>query len=239
VLTALVVAPLQIWLGDGSGRSVFTHQPAKGAALEGLWDTNKPGKGAPWSLLAWPDKETQTNDWSISIPNGLSLLATHSLEGKVTGLKAYPQADQPPALPLIFYAFRLMVAIGLWFFLLTGWSLWAWRRGKLTTEQVFKNRWLLRAWVATAPLGYLAVESGWVVREVGRQPWVIYGLLRTHDAASRLPAATVEVSLVMYALIYTSLLTAFLVFALRLLRRGPALAPPIQGGTTMHVGATK
>jgi cytochrome d ubiquinol oxidase subunit I len=239
VLTALVVAPLQIWLGDGSGRSVFTHQAAKGAALEGLWDTNKPGEGAPWSLLAWPDKETQTNDWSISIPNGLSLLATHSLEGKVTGLKAYPQADQPPALPLIYYAFRLMVAIGLWFFLLTGWSLWAWWRGKLTTEQVLKNRRLLMAWVATAPLGYLAVESGWVVREVGRQPWVIYGLLRTHDAASMLPAATVEASLVMYALIYTSLLTAFLTFAWRLLRRGPALAPPAQRRTTMHVGATK
>jgi cytochrome d ubiquinol oxidase subunit I len=133
----------------------------------------------------------------------------------------------------------LMVAIGLWFFLLTGWSLWAWRRGKLATEQVLKNRRLLMAWVATAPLGYLAVESGWVVREVGRQPWVIYGLLRTHDAASMLPASTVEASLVMYALIYTSLLTAFLVFTLRLLGRGPALVPPSQERTTMHVGAIK
>jgi cytochrome d ubiquinol oxidase subunit I len=221
VLAAMLVAPLQIWLGDAIGQSVFQQQPAKGAALEGHWETNRPGTGADWALLAWPDRAQQANDWSLTIPNGLSLLATHSLKGQVRGLREFPERDQPPALPLLFYAFRLMVAIGFWFLLLTIMTLTAWRRGRLTVSSAPQIRWLLTAWVFSMPLGYLAVECGWLVREIGRQPWVVYGVLRTDQAASTLPAATVATTLVMYAAIYAILTAVFIIFARRILDRGP------------------
>jgi cytochrome d ubiquinol oxidase subunit I len=225
LLAALLVAPVQVWLGDASGRSVFLHQPAKAAALEGHWVTNPPGSGADWAVLAWPDKAQQTNDWSVSIPDGLSLLATRSLQGQVRGLHEFPAADQPPALPLLFYAFRLMVAIGFWFLLLVIRTLWVWQRGALTLPGTPATRRLLLAWVASMPLGYIAVESGWLVREVGRQPWAIYGLLRTIPAASTLPAPTVAVTLVVYAVIYSILAATFVIFARRIIRRGPDTGP--------------
>src|SRR5487761_1173959 len=109
---AVVVTPLQIYLGDGSGKIVFKDQPAKGAAIEGHWNTNPPGQPAAWALLAWPDKAKQRNDWQIRIPGLLSWLATGSPDGQVTGLHAFAPDDQPPLLPLIFYAFRIMAAIG-------------------------------------------------------------------------------------------------------------------------------
>lgn len=223
MLGALLIAPLQILVGDGSGQTVFSLQPAKGAAMEGLWQTNAAGTGADWAVLAWPDKDRQDNRWSLSIPDALSLLVTHSLHGRVAGLRDYPPADQPPAIPLIFYAFRLMVAVGVWFFILAGWSAWTWWRGRLTVDGIDMQRRLLYAWLASIPLGYLAVECGWIVREVGRQPWLIYGVLRTHEAASSLPGATVLSSLLMFILIYGVLLLSFLLFLARILRRGPAL----------------
>jgi len=222
LLAAMLVAPLQIWLGDASGRSVFLQQPEKAAAMEGHWVTNQPGSGADWALLAWPDKARQANDWSLLVPDGLSLLVHHSLEGRVTGLREFPATNQPPALPLLFYAFRLMVAIGFWFLLLTARTLWLWRRGKLTVSGIPRLRRLLLAWVASMPLGYIAVESGWLVREVGRQPWVVSGLLRTAAAASRLPATTVATTLLVYAVLYSILGVMFVVFVRRIIRQGPA-----------------
>lgn len=224
LLAAIVVAPLQVWLGDASGQAVFTNQPAKAAALEGHWATNGRGHGADWALLAWPDKARQANDWSLSIPDGLSLLATHSLQGEVRGLREFAVADQPPALPLLFYAFRLMVAVCFWFLLLAARTLWIWWRGRLIVPAAGTVRRLLQAWVVSVPLGYLAVECGWLVREVGRQPWIVYGLLRTGNAASKLPVASVATTLVGYAVFYSILLTAFIVFARRLLRQGPDTA---------------
>lgn len=238
VLAALLVAPAQLWLGDASGQILFRHQPAKAAALEGHWETNRPGHGADWALLAWPDKARQRNDWSLSIPDGLSLLATRDPAGRVTGLRDIPLADQPPALPLLFYAFRLMVGIGFWFLLLTLGTLWTWWRGRLQLPASPAVRRLLKAWVVSIPLGYLAVECGWLVREVGRQPWAVYGLLRTGQAASALPAATVATTLVVYAVLYSILLTVFIIFARRLFRQGPvtetvpvpAPLPPVRAG---------
>jgi cytochrome bd ubiquinol oxidase subunit I len=221
VVAAVVVAPLQIGFGDVSGSSVFRHQPAKGAAIEGHWSTNRQGEGADWALLAWPNADMQANDWSLNLPNGLSLLATHSLHGTVRGLKEFAREDQPPALPLLFYSFRVMVLIGFWFLILTLWTLWRWYRGRLVTNRVRENYWLLRAWALSLPLGYLAVESGWLVREVGRQPWAIYGLLRTSEAASALPAESIAMTLFVYTGIYGTLLTVFLVFARRILLSSP------------------
>ena len=118
---AIIITPLQIYLGDGSGKSVFADQPAKGAAIEGWWNTNAPGTSAPWALIAWPDKAKQRNDWSLEIPGVLPFLATGHFAGQVTGLTAFPPQDQPPALPVIFYAFRIMAGIGfLFFFLMLG-----------------------------------------------------------------------------------------------------------------------
>jgi len=167
-------------------------------------------------------ERVQANDWSLLIPNGLSLLANHSLQGRVTGLREFPVTNQPPALPLLFYTFRLMVAIGFWFLLLTAWTLWLWQRGKLTVSGMPHLRRLLLAWVASIPLGYIAVESGWLVREVGRQPWVVSGLLRTTDAASKLPATTVAMTLLVYAVLYSILVVTFVVFVRRIIRQGPA-----------------
>ena len=226
LVSAIVITPLQIYVGDGNGRAIAEYQPAKNGAIEGHWKTNPPGKGAAWHLLAWPNQEAQRNDWALSIPNLLSILETHSLTGQVKGLGDMPRADQPPLLPLLFYAFRIMVAIGFYFFLLMLWGLWAWGRHRLTAERAAERKWLLRAWVAAIPLGYLAVWCGWTIREVGRQPWLIYGVLRTDDGASLLPAPTVTVSLIGYLVVYAVLFVAFILFAIRILRQGPDLETP-------------
>jgi cytochrome d ubiquinol oxidase subunit I len=222
-LAAIIITPLQAWLGDASGRAVAEYQPTKLGAIEAHWETNPPGQGAPWKLLAWPNSEKQQNDWTVlEIPSGLSLLITHSLTGQVKGLKDFPREDQPPiALP--FYSFRIMIGIGFAMVGLMLWTLWAWHKKRLTAALLPKQKWLLYAWIAFAPLGYLAVEMGWITREVGRQPWIIYGLLRTRDGASVLPASAVATSLGIYIVLYTVLFLAFLAFAHRLLKRGPNL----------------
>jgi cytochrome d ubiquinol oxidase subunit I len=227
VIAAIVITPLQIWLGDGAGRGAYEYDLAKLAAFEAHWRTNPQERGAPFIVLAWPDPEKQDNRWSIEIPNLLSLLTTHNMTGQVRGLREFPQEDQPPvAIP--FYAFRIMVAIGTALFLLMLWTLWVWKRGGLDAGRVSAQKWLLRAWMAALPLSYLALETGWVTREVGRQPWVIHGLLRTGDAASRIPAGTVAASLAAFALVYAILAILFFVFGWRIIARGPE---PPQGGS--------
>jgi len=125
--------------------------------------------------------------------------------------------------PLLFYAFRVMAGIGFWFMVLAFWSAWVWRktRGRLT--EMLRQRKLLLAWVLSIPLPYIAVESGWIVREVGRQPWVVYGLLRTRDAATLLPAGTIATSMTMFAFFYAILIATFVVFAYKWLKKGPDL----------------
>ena len=231
---AVVITPLQIWLGDGSGKSVFVDQPAKGAAIEGHWTTNPPGQAASWAVVGWPDKGAQRNDWEIKIPGLLSFLATGTLTGQVKGLKDFAPRDQPPLLPLIFYAFRAMAAIGFAMFFLMLWTLWSWLRGRLHASNVAANIWLLRAWAVSIPLGYIAVDLGWTVREVGRQPWVIYGLLRTSQGASILPTATVAYSALGYLTIYVGLLATFILFAWRIVREGPDLTLAAPGDGTQQ-----
>ncbi|WP_250441439.1 cytochrome ubiquinol oxidase subunit I [Caballeronia sp. AZ1_KS37] len=223
LLVLVFVAPLQIWLGDSSGVSVFETQPAKGAAIEGHWKTNAPGTGASWSLLAWPDREAQRNDWSIEVPGMLSVLGTHSLHGQVKGLTDFARDDQPPALPLLYYAFRVMAGIGFAFMLLAFWTAYALRKTRGKLDALLARRKLLLAWVLCIPLPYVAVEAGWIVREVGRQPWVVYGLQRTRDAVSSVPASSVSLSIAMFLAFYAVLLFTFFVLARRWLRAGPDL----------------
>ncbi len=238
IIAGLVVAPMQIFLGDGSGRVIFQYQPTKGAAIEGHWKTNPPGSAAAWALVAWPSAQKQKNLWAIKIPGVLSLLATHRLTGRVLGLRAFPRRDQPPALPLLFYAFRLMVAIGFYIFGLMLWSIWLWWRNKLRPESISQNRLWLGTWMSALPLGYLAVECGWIVREVGRQPWIVQGIMRTAQGASRLNPGVVVFSSIGYLILYAILFVTFVLFFRRIIHQGPdlTLVPPHLAPDTPLVG---
>ncbi|WP_119458372.1 cytochrome ubiquinol oxidase subunit I [Rhodospirillaceae bacterium SYSU D60014] len=211
-----VLAPLQIVLGDLHGLNTFEHQPVKVAAMEGHWETQT---GAPMILFAVPDPETETNHFEIAIPYLGSLILVHDVMGEVRGLKAWP-ADQRPPVAIVFYAFRIMVSIG---FLMLGVvlaSLWLRRRKRL-----FETRWFLRLCAACAPIGFVALIAGWFVTEVGRQPWVVYGVMRTADATS--PAITgggVLASLLGYITVYAIIFTAGVYYILRLVQRGPGEA---------------
>jgi cytochrome bd ubiquinol oxidase subunit I len=220
VIAAIIITPLQIWLGDGAGRGAYDYDPAKLAAFEAHWQTNPAGHGAPFIILAWPDPEMQDNSWSIEIPNILSLLTTHNLTGQVKGLRDFPREDQPPV-ALTFYAFRIMVAIGMALLLLMLWTVRIWQKEGLDVRNLSSRRWLLRAWMAALPLSYIAMETGWVTREVGRQPWVIHGMLRTSESASAIPTGTVAASLLAFAFVYTFLAIIFFIFARRIIAKGP------------------
>ncbi|MEJ2166554.1 MAG: cytochrome ubiquinol oxidase subunit I [Desulfobacterales bacterium] len=220
VIAAIFVTPLQIYLGDGSGRSIAEHQPAKLAGVEAHWKTNPQGTGASWNLIAVPDKAKQDNRWSIRIPYFLSILTTHSLTGQVKGLRDFPREDQPP-IWIPFYAFRVMAGLGFGFLFLMLWTIWAWYRKKLTVERVSAQKLMLYSWMLALPLSYAAMECGWLTREVGRQPWVIYGVLRTENAASTLPAGAVGGSLLSFAVFYGILFVIFLLLARHILIKGP------------------
>ncbi|MCE5336462.1 MAG: cytochrome ubiquinol oxidase subunit I [Desulfobacteraceae bacterium] len=219
-LASIVVTPLQILLGDGSGKAVYLHQPAKLAAMEAHWATNPPGRGAPWKILAWPNEEKQQNDWEIDIPNALSIIATNSLDGQVVGMREFPRENQPP-IWVPFYSFRIMILIGGLLFALMLWTALAWRTGRLEPDRISKQRYLLASWIAAIPLSYLAMEMGWLAREIGRQPWLLYNLLRTDKSASAIPAGTVGASLAVFSFLYPLLFILFLIFAARVLKRGP------------------
>jgi cytochrome d ubiquinol oxidase subunit I len=223
---AIIVTPLQIWLGDSSGKMVFREQPAKGAAIEGHFDTNPPGQAARWAVLAWPDKAAQRDDWELRIPGVLSWLATGTARGQVRGLREFAPQDQPPMLPVLFYAFRAMAGIGFALFFLMVWTVTVWLRSGLRPSAIMAQRWLLRAWVVAIPLGYIAVDAGWSVREVGRQPWIIYGILRTSAGASVLPVASVGFTTLGYLVIDSLLLGSFILFACRIARQDPDQSLP-------------
>jgi cytochrome bd ubiquinol oxidase subunit I len=222
LLAALVTAPLQIFIGDGLGRSIAEIQPVKLAAMESHWKTNTPGQGAPFLVFAWPDTAARENLWEVSIPGLLSVLTTHTLTGEVKGLRDFPPENYPP-IAVNFYAFRVMVALGTALVFLMLWTIWEWKRGHLTVETAPGEKWLLLSWMLAWPASMVAMETGWIVREVGRQPWIIYGVLRTGDSASPIPAQAVSASLVAFIAIYLMLLAVFFFVGRYLIRRGPDL----------------
>lgn len=209
-----IAAPTQIVAGDMHGLNVREHQPMKVAAMEALWETTR---GAPLVAFAWPDQEAQTNRFAIEIPRLASLILTHELDGEVRGLKEVPRAQQPPVVP-VFFGFRLMVGLGFVFVLLAVGGLWAWRRGRLD-----EARRLQQVFMLATPLGFVATLAGWIVAETGRQPWLVHGMIRTADAVSPIPAASVAVSLALFVLVYGLLFAAYLYFVLKLVRKGPAI----------------
>lgn len=220
VVAAIIVTPLQIYLGDLSGRGVAKYQPAKAAAMESHWRTNGPGEGAAWAVVAWPDAQRDGNVWEVRIPYMLSLLATHKPTGRVEGLEAFAPADRPPIV-IPFYAFRIMFLIGLVMFGLMVWAVWGWRRGWLAPEQIERHRWFWKIWGWAIPLGFIAAQMGWATREVGRQPWIIYNVMRTSQGVSNLTAMPPAATLVAYTGIYLLLLVIFVVFVARIIRKGP------------------
>lgn len=229
--TAIAVTPLQIYVGHLSAEQVADYQPTKLAAMEAKWETSPAGQPAPWSVVALPNNQTEQNDWEISIPNGLGYILEFkkNLSKPVLGLKHWKPEDRPRMVGLIYYSFRIMSGIGFFLAGLMGLSVIQWLRGKLSPEAIAGQKWLLRIWILAAPLGYIAVESGWIVRCVGRQPWVLYGQIRTADGVSHLPASEVLTSLVIFAGIYTALFICALFFGSRIIRQGPNLELPVPG----------
>jgi cytochrome d ubiquinol oxidase subunit I len=205
---AIAVTPLQIYIGHLSAEQVAHYQPTKLAAMEAKWETSPAGKPAPWSVLALPNVKAEQNDWELSIPNGLGYILEfkQNLSEPVLGLKEWKPEDRPRMVGLIYYSFRIMSGIGFFLAGLMGISVIQWLRGKLSPAAIAQQKWLLRTWIFAAPLGYIAVETGWIVRCVGRQPWSVYGQLRTVDGVSHLPPGEVLTSLLCFVGIYTTLL---------------------------------
>ncbi len=214
---ALVLAPTQAFLGDLHGRNTLVHQPTKLAAMEGLWDTTK---GPAMTVIAWPDQDEQRNLYAVEIPHLASLYLTHSWDGEVQGLKAVPPSDQPNV-PVVFFAFRIMVGIAMILLAtaITGFVLRL--RGRL-----FETRWFQLLAMAVTPLGFIAVLAGWTTTEAGRQPWIIYGHLRTADAVAPVTAGAVTTSLLIFFVVYNVLMLAFIWFAGRVALKGPADTSP-------------
>jgi len=226
VAFAAIAVPMQIVVGDLHGLNVGEHQPVKLAAMEAHWRDGEPGEGVPLVLFGVPDAQAERNDFEIAIPRLGSLILTHSWDGTIAPLTSVPRAQRPPVAP-VFYAFRVMVGIGVLMLLLSLASLWAWRRGSLFDPWSKTSRWLLDGWRWMSPAGFIALLAGWYVVEIGRQPYVIYGLLRTSDALSaNIVAAAVLTSLLIYALAYTIVFGSGMWYLRKLLKIGPVKQPP-------------
>ena len=211
---AAIVAPLQILAGDMHGLNTLQHQPAKVAAMEGHYDSHD---GAPLILFGLPDNDAAVTRYAVEVPKLGSLILTHSWNGHIRGLKDFPRADWPNA-TVIFWSFRIMVGLGMLMALLGLVSLvWRWR-GRL-----YEARWLHRAAVAMGPSGFLAVLAGWVTTEVGRQPFTVYGLLRTADSVSPIGLPGVAASLIAFVVVYFIVFGAGIFYLVRLMRRTPGL----------------
>ena len=213
-----IMVPLQILVGDLHGINSLEYQPTKVAAMEGLWDT---GRGVSASLFAIPDEKAETNHFEITIPRLASLYLTHDINGEVKGLKEWPREDRPPV-AIVYFAFRTMVGIGLLMLATVYTGLVLWKRRRL-----FDSPRYLRWCMLMSPLGFIAVLAGWTTTEVGRQPWVIYGLMRTRDAVTpSLTTADVLISLLLYVIGYAIIFGGGLFLLRRLVHIGPP--PPAQ-----------
>jgi cytochrome d ubiquinol oxidase subunit I len=233
---AAIVAPMQLFIGDQHGLNTLEHQPIKIAAMEGHWDGSKPGALV---LFAWPDEKNEVNRFEISIPKGASLILKHDPDGLFPGLKSVPPSERPPV-PNVFFAFRIMVGIGL-FMIASAWvGALLWWRGRL-----FHSGWYVKPMAHTWWIGFVAVISGWVVTESGRQPWLVYGVFRTADGLSPVPGASVATTLAMFVVVYGIVFSMGIYYINRLIAKGPvavvgepkhptASRPLAEGAAGMH-----
>lgn len=221
----LVMTPLQIGLGDAQGLNTLHHQPAKVAAIEARWET---GRGVPLTLFAIPDQKGEKNAFAIDVPKLGSLILTHDINGEVRGLKEWKPEDRAPvAIP--FFAFRLMVGVGLLLLAIAAVGNLLRLKGRL-----WRTPWFLTACQFAAPLGFVAVIAGWTTTEVGRQPWTVYGLLRTaHSVTPSLTGGAAALSLLGYMVTYLIIFPAGIMVMARIVRQGPTPIihhPPVEGG---------
>ena len=206
---AAVLIPVQILVGDLHGLNTLEHQPAKIAAMEALWHTQR---GAPLVLLAIPDEELKRNDYAIELPYGSSLILKHDPKAEVKGLDAFG-ADRPPVAPL-FFSFRLMVGMGLMMLLVSWVGAWATRSARAAPP------WMLWGFAAMTFSGWIATLAGWIVTEVGRQPWLVQGVMRTRDAVGDISGAQLGASLTFYMLTYAALFIAYMVVLTHMAGKG-------------------
>jgi len=220
MIMAVFVAPTQLLLGDLHGLNTLKHQPAKVAAMEGLWETQR---GAPLVLFGWPDQEAQTTRYAIEIPKLSSLILTHDLDGEVKGLKEWPRDEQPPV-AWVFWSFRIMVGIGMLMILTGVMALVLHLRKRLFTTPWFQY-WCM----ALTPSGFIAVLAGWFVTEIGRQPYIIYGVMRTAEAASPVGSQPIALSLAAFIVTYGVVFGAGVYYIARLIAKGPAADETVYG----------
>jgi cytochrome bd ubiquinol oxidase subunit I len=211
----VIVAPIQAVIGDFHGINTLAHQPAKIAALEGHWE-NRGKEPLPLILFGLPDMAAETTRYALEVPRLGSLILTHSWDGQIKGLKEFPPQDRPNA-SIIFWSFRVMVGLGFAMICLGLWSLLKRRGGGL-----FSSRPFLRAALLMGPAGLVAVLAGWITTEVGRQPWVVYGLMRTSDAVSRHSAESLALTLGLFIIAYLFVFGVGIAYVLRLVRIGPS-----------------
>lgn len=215
-----ILAPLQLLIGDLHGLNTLKHQPIKVAAMEAHWDSKVPGD---FHIFAWPDERAEINRFAISIPRGASLVLTHDPNGLFPGLKDVPPRDRPPV-ATVFFAFRIMLAIGFFMIAAALFGALLWWRGKL-----FTTRWYLRVTAHTWWTGFVAVLAGWIVTETGRQPWIVQGIMRTADATSPILSGTLAATLVLFVLVYGIVFSFGMYYINRLIAKGPqgsAVEPP-------------
>ncbi len=211
-----IAVPLQMIVGDLHGLFVRDHQPAKLAAIESHWET---GRDVPLILFATPDEAAEANRYSVAVPHLGSLILTHSLDREIVGLKDFPREDRPPVAP-VFFGFRVMVGIALLMLALTVTGMVLWWRGRL-----FDTGWYLRLFTWLSPAGFVAVLAGWYVTEIGRQPWLVYGVMRRSEGFSGIPAASVSVSLAAFLVAYSFIFGFGGWYLWKLIRTGPVAAP--------------
>jgi cytochrome d ubiquinol oxidase subunit I len=228
---AALVAPIQIFVGDQHGLNTHAHQPVKIMAMEGHFQSHP--EGAPLYLFGLPDQAAQIIRFPVAVPQLGSLLLEHDPDAPMAGLDTVPLEDQPPV-AIVFWSFRIMVGLGLLMALLGAWSLVARLR-----KQLYGWRWLHRFALLMGPMGFVAVICGWVTAEVGRQPWVVYGLLRTRDAVSPIAAPAVTGSLTAFVIVYFTVFAAGTLYILRLMAAAPAPgAPAAADGPIRSAGIT-
>ncbi|ARP83110.1 cytochrome ubiquinol oxidase subunit I [Bordetella genomosp. 8] len=229
---ALLVAPVQALIGDMHGINTLAHQPAKIAAIEGHWEQPAPGAGAPLLLFGIPDMAEQETRYKLEVPRLGSLILTHSWDGKVPSLNEFAPADRPNA-TVVFWTFRAMVGLGVLMILLGVWGLWL-RRG----QRLYTQRGFLRFALCMGPAGLAAILAGWMTTEIGRQPWVVYGVMRTADAVSPHGAGQLGFTLALFVVVYFVVFGAGVAYMLKLIRKGPqgdhGDAPPDGGPGEEH-----
>ncbi|EOW6615300.1 cytochrome ubiquinol oxidase subunit I [Vibrio fluvialis] len=210
----LLVAPLQAVVGDAHGLNTLEHQPAKIAAIEGHWE-NKPGEATPLILFGIPDMDAEKTRFSLEVPYLGSLILTHSLDKQIPALKSFAKEDRPNS-TIVFWSFRVMAGLGMLMILSALTALWLRRKGKLYDTKLFHRFVLLMG-----PSGLIALLAGWFTTEIGRQPWVVYGMMRTRDAASNHDVLQMSITLALFVIIYFSVFTVGITYMMRLVGKGP------------------